>query len=205
MIDFEKTLQNAIKKNFPIFTIDGCFFHYSKLLWTKAKSIGLCKKDSLKKTKILIFILKLLPFMNPDDKEPLFNKMEKYFKLHEDQYQKMISYYKKNWLNNEYIEYYNLSENEYISRTNNYLEAFHSTLNNSLDCYDPKISFLITKYKEYLLKIYDKIKSSLVNKVNYSNKKFSVINDILLFIQNFNRKYKTKLDFNIILQSDEED
>ena len=32
-----------------------------------------------------------------------------------------------------------------------------------------------------------------------------VLNDILLFFQNFNKKYKNNLDFNIILQADEED
>ena len=84
------------------------------------------------------------------------------------------------------------------------MEVFLSTLNNSLDCYHPKISFLITKYKKYLLKIYEKIKSSLVNININSIEKLSTINDILLFIQNFNKK-KTNLDFNIILQADEED
>jgi hypothetical protein len=68
------------------------------------------------------------------------------------------------------------------------LEVFLSTLNNSLDCYHPKISFLITKYKKYLLKIYEKIKSSLVNININSIEKLSTINDILLFIQNFNKK-----------------
>ena len=93
----------------------------------------------------------------------------------------MISNYKKNWLNNVYIDYYDLSENECISRINNYLEAFHSTLNNSLDFYNPKISFLITKYKEYLLKIYDKIKSSLFNINNYSNEKFSIKSYFIIY------------------------
>ena len=44
MIDFEKPLQNAVKKNFPKAKIDGCYFHFVKLLWTKAKTLGLTTK-----------------------------------------------------------------------------------------------------------------------------------------------------------------
>ena len=54
-------------------------------------------------------------------------------------------------------------------------------------------------------KIYEKIKNNLVNKYIIKEEKFSIINDIYQFIKNFNPKYNTKLDFNIILQSDEED
>ena len=56
LTDFEKPLQNAIKKNFPGAVIDGCFFHFVKLLWAKSKKLGLCKCDQLKKTKLIIFI-----------------------------------------------------------------------------------------------------------------------------------------------------
>lgn len=53
--------------------------------------------------------------------------------------------------------------------------------------------------------MYEKIKNSLINKCANKEEKFSIINDIYTFISNFNSKYKTKLDFNIILQSEEED
>ena len=57
MVDFEKSLLNYVNNNFPNATIDGCFFHYSKLIWTKTRLLGLYTKDNLKMTKILIFIL----------------------------------------------------------------------------------------------------------------------------------------------------
>ena len=41
MLDFEKSLQNAVKNNFPNAIINGCYFHYVKLLWEKAKKLGL--------------------------------------------------------------------------------------------------------------------------------------------------------------------
>ena len=66
MVDFEKSLLNSFKENFLNATIDGRIFNYSKLIWTKARLsrlIGLCKKYNLKISKILIFILKLFPFI----------------------------------------------------------------------------------------------------------------------------------------------
>ena len=40
MVDFEQGLINSVKKNFENSTIDGCFFHFVKLLWNKAKLLG---------------------------------------------------------------------------------------------------------------------------------------------------------------------
>lgn len=95
MIDFEKALQKSIKNNFPNVKIDRCIFHFSKLLWTKSKSLGLCIKKDLKKTKLFIFIIKLITLMNQDLKEPFFENFEKYFSMNEDKYKKFVKYYKK--------------------------------------------------------------------------------------------------------------
>lgn len=80
----------------------------------------------------------------------------------------MVLYYKKNWLDNNYVNYYELSKEEYLNRTNNYLESFHGHLNDIFQCYHPKISYLISKYKKYVVNIYEKIKSNLL-KNNNSN------------------------------------
>ena len=48
MLDIEKGLMNEVKKNFDDIKIDGCYFHFVKLLWTKAKNLGLCKVNKLK-------------------------------------------------------------------------------------------------------------------------------------------------------------
>lgn len=44
MIDLEPSLQNSLKKVFDSIKISGCYFHYVKLLWQKAKIYGLCTK-----------------------------------------------------------------------------------------------------------------------------------------------------------------
>ena len=95
MVDFEQGLINSIKKNFENSTIDGCFFHFIKLLWNKAKLLGLCKSGKLKMTKILIFMLKIIPFIEYDDRQNFFEKIEEYFSLSNDGYKNFVSYYKK--------------------------------------------------------------------------------------------------------------
>ena len=121
-----------------------------------------------------------------------------------ENYKKLLAYYEKNWINNKYINYVDLAQEEYLMRTNNYLERFHSLLNQSLETIHPKISYLIYKYGVYIKNIYIKITNSLINKIEEKDDKFSVINDILSFMNKYNDKYKTKITFNNILQSSEE-
>ena len=178
MIDFEKALQRSIKKNFNKAVIDGCYFHYVKILWANSKKLGLCKYDILKNTKKLIFLLKLFPFLEYEKREDLFKKIEEYYNLSEYKYKNFLKYFKKNWLKNPYINYIELTNDEFLNRTNNYIESFHSKLNNMLCSYHPKLSYLIEKYKMYLINVYEKINVSLVNKVPQKMEKFSIINDI---------------------------
>ena len=82
-----------------------------------------------------------------------------------------------------------MNQGEYLFRTNNYIESFHKNLNDSLNSFHPKISYLVEKLK------------------NFTNKeekyiKYSVIDDILLFISKFKKKYKIDLEPNIIIQEE---
>lgn len=72
MIDFEKPLQKAIKYNFPNIIIDGCFFHFTELLWNKAKSLGLYIKTELKKTKLFYFYSQTNHIYGPGSKRIFF-------------------------------------------------------------------------------------------------------------------------------------
>ena len=204
MVDFEKSLINSIKKKFDSPIIDGCFFHFSKLLWKKAKAFGLCKRNNLKNTKILIFMLKLIPFLNIDKRSDLFNKIKEYYKEPDGNYSTLVNYFEKNWINNPYINYCELTNKEFLNRTNNYQERFHKTLNSLIECYHPKLSFLIDKYKNYIRFVYEKIKKSLINKIEEKVEKFSVVNDILLFIKRYKDLYNTDIDIINIIQNNNE-
>ena len=85
------------------------------------------------------------------------------------------------------------------------MESFHHLLNTSLEVYHPKISYLFEKFKSYLIKIYEKIKDSFINRIKIKEEKFSIINDILDYFKIYNRKYKTKINFTNIIQGDNED
>ena len=37
MTDFELSLRKVINEIYPNFYLEGCYFHYSKSLWNKAK------------------------------------------------------------------------------------------------------------------------------------------------------------------------
>ena len=95
MIDFEIGLQKAVKNTFPNVLISGCFFHYVKILWNKAKSYGLCSKANIKHTKIFIFILKIIPYLNIDDRKKYFEELEAIYsnKENNNSYYKIIKYF----------------------------------------------------------------------------------------------------------------
>ena len=84
MLDFEVALQKSVKKNFQNSIIDGCYFHYTKLLWEKAKKLSLCTKKDIKYTKIIIFILKLMPYLPENEKLDLFKNLEDFFDKNEE-------------------------------------------------------------------------------------------------------------------------
>ena len=90
MLDFKKGLQNAVKKIFEGVQINGCYFHYTKNLWDHVKKYGLFTKDEIKNIKVLIFILKLFPYIDIDEKEQLFKKVEEFY-TSQEKYKRFIN------------------------------------------------------------------------------------------------------------------
>ena len=204
MLDFEPSLQNAVRKVFEGIKISGCYFHYVKILWQKAKKYGLCTKSEIRVTKILLFILKIIPYLEIDERTEIFKKIEDFYKSN-GKYEKLLKYYKKVWINNSYLNYAELTEDEYLNRTNNYLEYFHHILNSNIEVFHPKLSFLIEKYKSLILSLYNKIKDSIINDIGTKKEKFSIINDIYEYLNNYNKKYSSKINIHNIIQSEKDE
>ena len=99
--------------------------------------------------------------MDIDEKEQLFNKVEEFY-TSQEKYKKFKKYFKKYWVNNEYLDFIELTAKEYLMRTNNYLESFHCLINKSIEVFHPKLSYLIYKYKLFLLGVYEKLKDGFV-------------------------------------------
>ena len=88
MMDFEKGARRAIKTVFPQTHLLGCYFHFAKSLWNKAKKEGLTKKNLIKDTVILIFSLKIYVLY--------LQNIENFFK-EKNEFKNMLKYFKKNW------------------------------------------------------------------------------------------------------------
>lgn len=69
-----------------------------------------------------------------------------------------------------------------------------------MECTHPKVSYIVDRYKEYVKLLYTKITNSLINKADEVKKKFSVIDDIINFITLYDKKYNVNINFNNILQ-----
>ena len=47
----------------------------------ESQKIKLCSKDKIKNTKILIFVLKIIPFMSNDEKFDFYEKIKNYYSI----------------------------------------------------------------------------------------------------------------------------
>ena len=77
MTDFEHVIRNVIKELYPTCYLEGCYFHYTKALWKKAKRLGLINKKDIKITRFIILAFKMYPFMNDKDKELFLKSINK--------------------------------------------------------------------------------------------------------------------------------
>ena len=103
-----------------------------------------------------------------------------------------------------YIFFEDLLSEELINRTGNYVGSFDHILNSDIDEFHPKLPYLIEEYKTFIIKVFNKVKETLINSIIVKNEKFSVINAIIIFFNKYNKQYNDKLDVCKIIQSNEE-
>jgi len=143
MSDFEVGLQNAISDVFQINKSDngpklvGCYFHFVKALVKKAISLGLVTRKKTNnngenRIKILISLLKILIYAQIEEKEKFFQEIETIYNNCGDKFKTFLSYFKKNWLNNHFlndlISFYSANDDIAFLRTNNPCELFNKYL-----------------------------------------------------------------------------
>ena len=63
MTDFERGIRKALKEVFDGKPLYDCYFHFIKNLWEKEKQFGLFKRDLRKTTSIIIFSMKMYPYL----------------------------------------------------------------------------------------------------------------------------------------------
>jgi len=148
MSDFEKAMRNGIKKVYPDAKILDCFFHFCKLLWTKAKKIGLRKEHFRAYTRIMICLLTIIIHIEAEKQATFLESLKSLFKDENKKYGEFLSYFEKNWLKKTYVQLPDENaSNELFARTNNACETFHSALNATIPMKKPRASILIQALK----------------------------------------------------------
>lgn len=122
--DFELATMNAIRQIFPAAKMIGCYYHWSRCVWRKAKRLGHMKCKAEKRIVQLTAALALIP-------EHLLTEGWAYIKNEcgsEINMRKFISYIERFWINKRYLHNV-ISVFDERFRTNNVLEGWHSKLN----------------------------------------------------------------------------
>ena len=205
MTDYERSLRNAIMNNFGGIKIRGCFFHYAKNIYKKCKDLKLFTKKKRKNTIIIAFILKIFPYIPKILRDEYIKNLERHINYLEDEsYKSLLRYFRKNWLNNKYFSFSEISDEDIIKRTNNICESFHRSINNSISHYHPKIGFLLIKLKEYINKSYKQYIDHLIKNINIKVEKPNIAEDIYEFLYKYNNKIKSNINiYNFIANFDQ--
>ena len=196
MTDYEHALRSAIKSNLHFIKITSCYFHYAKAIYKKCKYYHLFNKNNKKNTILIAFILKLFPYIPTGLRDEYLEKIRIYIKDLDKSYTKLLNYFEKNWINNKFFKFSEISDADIIKRTNNICESYHRHLNNIISHYHPKIGYLLIKLKEYITSTYNKYQESLYKKIDLDIEKINIYEEIYAFLNKYKNLVKENIDIN---------
>ena len=111
-IDFCRASTKAIKNNFPSCIIIKCFFHWVKALWGNMKKNGYTDLKNIAQTKIVLFNVKVLAFIDPKLIKKYYNLIINEFG---NEYEKFFKYFEKNWIKKKKLGKYTPIFNYYAN------------------------------------------------------------------------------------------
>ena len=201
-LDFALSNINAIKKVFSNSDIKiiPCLFHLLQSWWRKAANIGLRKKKYLNDTKVLLFNLELICFMDIKTARKHYSNIIKNINRN-DKFDQFIDYFERTWfpVNDSdvtkydfnlwnYSDKFNFKGNKnqlikkgelhkYILFSNNAVESFNHLMNQCLE-HNNKVS--ISKFIDILKFIFIRMSSNKdTEEVNVNTEQRTLISDIL--------------------------
>ncbi|XP_073951849.1 uncharacterized protein [Choristoneura fumiferana] len=118
--DFEMAQMNAFQEVFPQGKVTGCYFHFSKAVWSKADALHFANSDQGKQIVRLVCNLPLLPSSLINDG---WNSITNYA-MNCEGMTAFTQYFEAQWLKNTAL----ISCCKERHRTNNAMEAWHRRL-----------------------------------------------------------------------------
>ena len=223
--EFDYSLRIELKKSFNKAKIKGCFFHFIKILWIKTKRLGLCKKNIMKYTDIIIFAMKMICLIKNDYKNEFIKGLDSYIeKLPENivkDYQSLMDYFKDNWLKSKFIHFDKIKKREYLYRINNICESYHNKLSNSIDYFYPKMASLVKELKDISINYFIHSISNNEEVLETKQKRHHYDQDLeenddeiyidknsfeemYYFVFNYHQKYKNRINVNSLINLENE-
>ena len=223
--EFDYSLRIELKKSFNKAKIKGCFFHFIKILWIKTKRLGLCKKNIMKYTDIIIFAMKMICLIKNDYKNEFIKGLDSYIeKLPENivkDYQSLMDYFKDNWLKSKFIHFDKIKKREYLYRINNICESYHNKLSNSIDYFYPKMASLVKELKDISINYFIHSISNNEEVIETKQKRHHYDQDLeenddeiyidknsfeemYYFVFNYHQKYKNRINVNSLINLENE-
>uniref|UniRef100_A0A1E1WV05 FLYWCH-type domain-containing protein n=1 Tax=Pectinophora gossypiella TaxID=13191 RepID=A0A1E1WV05_PECGO len=122
--DYEIAIMNAVKYVFQESNVSGCYYHYQRAVWKKAKELKVNRTSVERRIVRMAAILPLLPAQFiPQGRQLILEKMES---IHTDTMQQFRNYYERQWFR---LSPSMLSCANQRHRTTNSLEGWHHRLN----------------------------------------------------------------------------
>ena len=134
-IDFEKALIDSLKELLPDKRCVGCYYHYCRNLYNKAKQMGILKEEIFRETEKLLNCLYQLPYKYNDMNKLEFENEITKFDRKDNLFLDYINYFKMTWIPfflNGMLNYAYLTKEQ---RSNSYLENYNRIIKEKLSNY----------------------------------------------------------------------
>lgn len=135
---------NAIKSVFPLVIVHGCYYHYNKAVWAKAKELGITKSNHPSKIREvqLSAVLPLLPATKIMKGWSYITRKP----CEDENIKKIRTYMERQWLKEEFMNVWSVYGQQH--RTTNYIEGWHNKLNHEIGTKHPNLVHLLSVLRQ---------------------------------------------------------
>ena len=202
--DFDDKLRETIINYFPGCVFKGCFFHYMKNIWKKAKIFGLLNKNIVENTKKMMQGLEFLPFIKNPKLDSYIKDIKYYLKIlplnYLSLFDKFLSYFEETWIKNHFLPFEEICKEDYENRQVNIAEYFHWKMSLSFEYYFPKMASFVEKVKQTIGSYYNNIN------MDPNEKKIrNTFEDIYKFIEEYKNENMKEFKFDTLFELNNDD